>query len=116
MTGGHQIKYYPEVINLTPTHYFYIIEAASGVGADVDQKISVLDFFSNLPVSATFQGNVTAQTINVTGNYIQLSAQQYTPANSSVTFGPSGAATCDNNYLYVQVSPGVNKRIPLESY
>jgi hypothetical protein len=112
--SGHQVKNYPETVVLKSDHYWYIIEAAEGLMPDEDQRISVEDFFANVPVPATFQANITASFISCQNTHLQFATSKYTPANSSVTFGPSGSIAYDLNYVYIQVSPGVVGRAQLD--
>jgi hypothetical protein len=109
--AGHQVKNYPECVVLEPTHYWWIIAAAAGLTPDTDQHITVADFFSNIPVGATFQGVLTATSLNVTNTSIQIGSGQYTPANTTVNFGPVGSVCFDSQAVYVQTANNTVKHI-----
>ncbi len=113
---GHQIKSYPDVTTLLPSHFFYIIEAAAGLLPDLDKKITIQKLFSNIPCDAVFSGNVTVSALLVANTHSQIANAPFTPANSSISFGPVGSIAFDDNYLYVQTAPGEIKRAALAAF
>lgn len=132
--ADEKVTSYSEVTAPNANSVLYIITWPFGSASS--HRISLTNFFGNIPTSIGASGNltisgntslqnlsannVTVQTVStgslvVNSNSITI-ANKFTPASSSIVEATAGKIFYDDNYLYVTISTGVIKRVALGSF
>lgn len=129
---------YELVLSPQANDEFYVSSPSANVY--IDKKTTRRDLFANVITESVYNANVTyAADVDFTGNSVDITANvtiqaltnlrhlnvgndyitisgNVTPVNSSVIFGEQGSIGWDGDFLYIQISNTVVKRVALSTF